>query len=234
VAPTSLVEQVVEQIKNRILEGTLKRGARLPSERELAQQFAVSRTTVRQALKLLEQMGLVEIRVGAAGGARVTVPTPETVASALALVMHFEEKPRFKELLEARRVVELATARLAAERASQEDVLALRDLAQQMAEALEQPAAFTRADVEFHLALARVAQNRILESFLRSTEVLLYQMIGELAQVVDLRSEGLRHHRALVQAVADHAPQEAERAMRAHFGMVDSALDVLIEQGGRR
>src|SRR6478609_4152275 len=137
-APVSVARAssaIAEQIRTAILTGRVKAGERLSPERELAEQFGVSRVTVRDALRSLEAMGLIEVRVGARGGAFVTAPTGSKVAQAMSdMMMMAVISP--EDVVESRLIVELGTVTLACARATDEDLAALRELAERGKSAL--------------------------------------------------------------------------------------------------
>jgi len=118
-------EEVVDQIKEAIYSRQLLPGDRLPSERELSEQFGLSRMTIRDALRVLESTGLVEIKVGASGGAYVREPNLEMLSDSLSSFLRLK-KTTLLELTEARKIIETATAELAAQRATEEDLKAVR------------------------------------------------------------------------------------------------------------
>src|ERR1051325_284495 len=126
---------IAAQVRQAIVTGKLTRGNRLPPERELAEQFGVSRVTVRDALRALEAMGLIEVRVGARGGAFVTVPTGSIVGQTLSDMMMMSAVTP-EDIVEARLVVELGTVTLACARATEDDLAALNDLAERSQAAL--------------------------------------------------------------------------------------------------
>src|SRR3954465_2522912 len=119
---------IADQIRAAIITGKLTEGARLAPERELAEQFGVSRVTVRDALRSLEAMGLIEVRVGARGGAFVTAPTGSHVAQAMSDMMLMAVLSP-EDIVESRLIVELGTITLACARATDDDLEALRALA---------------------------------------------------------------------------------------------------------
>src|SRR5918911_2130991 len=122
-APISVARassSIADQIRQAIVTGQLKEGPRLPPERELAEQFGVSRVTVRDALRALEAMGLIEVRVGARGGAFVTAPTGSVVAQTMSDMMLMSAVTP-EDVVEARLVVELGTVTLACVRATPAD-----------------------------------------------------------------------------------------------------------------
>src|SRR3954466_12710801 len=126
---------IADQIRAAILTGKLTAGERLSPERELAEQFGVSRVTVRDALRSLEAMGLIEVRVGARGGAFVTVPTGSIVGQTMSDMMMMSAVTP-EDIVESRLIVELGTITLACSRATDEDIQKLRDLAERGREAL--------------------------------------------------------------------------------------------------
>ena len=153
---------IVDQVRDLIHKGQLRPGQRLPSERELAERFAVSRVTVRDALRSLETMGLVEIRVGAAGGAFLTAPSAQIVGEGLRnMLMTGNISP--EQVAEVRLIIELGIVRLAVARATEEDVVALQEICDRSVEALKRGAYDTALSTEFHVRLARAAHNPAVE-----------------------------------------------------------------------
>ena len=130
VAVTRASSAIADQIRSAIVSGRLPQGERLPPERELAAQFGVSRVTVRDALRALEATGLVEIRVGARGGAFVRAPSGSLVAQAMTDMMLMSEAGT-EDVVEARLIVELGTVTLACARATDQDLERLAELMQQ-------------------------------------------------------------------------------------------------------
>src|SRR5215210_9416503 len=144
---------IADQIRAAIVTGQLGQGDRLPPERELAEQFGVSRVTVRDALRALEAMGLITVRVGARGGAFVTVPTGALMGQAMSDMMLMQAiSPA--DIVEARLIVELGTVTIACARVSDEDVERLREL-HTRAERELAAKTYTRAlSWDFHALLA--------------------------------------------------------------------------------
>src|SRR5881394_3451228 len=133
IAVTRASSSIADQIRQAIVTGKLDQGERLPPERELAEQFGVSRVTVRDALRALEAMGLIEVRVGARGGAFVTAPTGSVVAQTMSdMMMMSAISP--EDVVEARLIVELGTVTLACVRATDEDLARLRELCERAQE----------------------------------------------------------------------------------------------------
>jgi GntR family transcriptional repressor for pyruvate dehydrogenase complex len=158
---------IADQIRQSILEGKLGEGDRLPPERELAAQFGVSRVTVRDALRTLEAAGLVEVRVGARGGAFVTVPSGSVVAQAMADMVVMSAVTA-EDVVEARLIVELGTVTLACARATDEDLEALQTSVQTGRRELKTADYTPERSWEFHALLAAAAHNGALEGLTQS------------------------------------------------------------------
>ncbi|HKD76899.1 MAG TPA: GntR family transcriptional regulator, partial [Ktedonobacterales bacterium] len=157
---TKLFEQVAVQIEQQILLGGLRSGDRLPTERELAEQFHVSRTAVREALKTLAQKGLVDMRPGR--GTIVIDGTSQALRDSLGLVMRMSLSDRSHNLVEVREILEPEIAAMAAARATEQDIAALQAAVDVMDATLHDADAFIDADNQFHLMLARATQNALI------------------------------------------------------------------------
>ncbi|MBM4350166.1 MAG: FadR family transcriptional regulator [Deltaproteobacteria bacterium] len=162
-------EDVVSQIQEAILEGRLNTGERLPGERQLRETFHVSRGTLREALRTLEQKKLVQIRTGMRGGAIVCPVNTQPVSESLDLLLRYQ-KIDLKELAEFREEVEGAVAAQAARRAKKEDIKKLTSFLDSIKNLLnggqETWREAIKVDNQFHLCLARIAGNRVFESIL--------------------------------------------------------------------
>ena len=158
---------IVDQIRALLLDGGLREGDRLPSERELAERFAVSRVTVRDALRALEAMGLVEIRVGARGGAFVTVPSGSVMGQTMSDMLMMQALSP-EDIVEARLVVELGTVTLACARATKDDLGRLIELGDRARAALDKGTYTRELSWEFHMLLAQAAHNGALDGLTQS------------------------------------------------------------------
>ncbi|MBM4278026.1 MAG: FadR family transcriptional regulator [Deltaproteobacteria bacterium] len=162
-------EDVVSQIQEAILEGSLKTGERLPGERQLRETFQVSRGTLREALRTLEQKKLIQIRTGMRGGAIVCPVNTQPVSESLDLLLRYQ-KIDLKELAEFREEVEGAVASMAAKKAKKKDIKELTSLLELIKTLLdgkpENWREVIKVDNQFHLCLARIAGNRVFESVL--------------------------------------------------------------------
>jgi DNA-binding FadR family transcriptional regulator len=164
-------QDVVDQVQQAILDGQLKAGDRLPAEREMVEMFQTSRGTLREALRVLEHKGLIEIRLGVAGGAMVKAIDTEQVSESLALLMRTQAIP-LDDLAEFREGVEGNVSALAARRATPEDGEDLRRLMDEARHFYEQGVeawqSFVRVDRRIHMTLARISRNAIYAFVLKS------------------------------------------------------------------
>jgi DNA-binding FadR family transcriptional regulator len=161
---------VAEQLEDAIVSGRLKPGDKLPPERDMLVDLATSRRSLREAIRILEQKGLIETRLGVKGGSFVKVPTTDSVSESLALLIQFKKVP-VKELAEFRLDLEGIVARRAAQRADESDIDHLKKIVSKAEAVLGDPLAefsdYKEIDREYHLALAAAARNQLYASVLR-------------------------------------------------------------------
>jgi GntR family transcriptional repressor for pyruvate dehydrogenase complex len=218
-APVSVARAssaIADQIRGAILGGKLKAGDRLSPERELAEQFGVSRVTVRDALRSLEAMGLIEVKVGARGGAFVTAPTGSKVAQTMSDMMLMAVTTP-EDIVEARLIVELGTVTLACARATDEDLARLRELCEQGKEALAAGTYTRELSWDFHSRLSKAAHNGavggLTQSF-RSTLSMHPLRVREGARAHELTVD---EHLRIVEALEAHDGAAARHEMAAHL-----------------
>jgi GntR family transcriptional repressor for pyruvate dehydrogenase complex len=213
-----LYQQIVDQIELRFVNGELKVGDQLPSERELAEQFEVSRIAVREAVKALREKGLVEIRPGR--GTFITNGTQGVIRHSLGLLMKFGSVGGSPNLVEVREIMEPDIAGLAATRISEEQIAAMTDAVRLMDSSLYNVNAFVEADLDFHLALARATQNPIIPILMNSIIDLLREQRKRIALVDGGLSRGQYHHKKIMDAVLHHDSKAARLAMQHHLKQV--------------
>jgi GntR family transcriptional regulator, transcriptional repressor for pyruvate dehydrogenase complex len=214
VRQSRISNQVTEQLKHAILLGQLRTGDKMPPERELAEQFQVSRVAVRESLRVLENAGFVTTRPGVTGGTFVTDLTFEHLSNAF-IDLFLAEKISIPELINVRVLVEPEIARLAALHADEESA----ELLKEALEAEELPVASLVEDLNrktlVHYILAEVCGNRFLEALERSLMALTRRVI----QAVEperwwMHPAGM--HRSIIDAVLARDPDAAAEAMRKH------------------
>ncbi len=210
-----IFQDVVNQIQEAILQGRLKEGNKLPPERELKEMFKTSRGTLREALRVLEQKGLITIRTGVSGGAFVKALTTHEVSESLDLLIRYQ-RVSLRDLAEFREGVEGIVAGLAVERAKSEDIQHMKRLLADAKTHLDEGASgwdeFIRVDNQLHMALAHIAGNPIYKSVLRT----IYDNIRRYFDQFLPREEGLLQENyqdlcEIVEAV------EQRQAARAHL-----------------
>jgi GntR family transcriptional repressor for pyruvate dehydrogenase complex len=218
VGRSKLFEQIVAQIQGRIERGELRAGDRLDPERALAVAFGASRTAVREALKTLAQMGLVEIAPGR--GVIVADNTSYAMRSSISLMLRVGRLESPDYLVELREIIEPEIAARAAERAAQEHVAVLRTAVEQMENALRQAETYIAADNTFHRTLALATRNPLILSLVDSIVDLLVEQRKRIFFTPGGPERGQVYHRALLAAIEQRDREAARAAMRAHLAQV--------------
>ncbi len=210
-------EVIVEQVRQLMRQGELKPGDRLPAERELCEYFGVSRVTVREALRMLESSGLVEIRVGARGGAFVTTPTSDRVGDGLADLLSLSVISA-ADVTEVRLILELGIVPLVCERATEEDLKALDEICARSAKALEGGRYTMELSAEFHARVARATRNPAISMLVESFRGPILMSLEEAkSRVPEMGEVGTLEHQRFVDAVRNHDAQAASSIMREHL-----------------
>jgi GntR family transcriptional repressor for pyruvate dehydrogenase complex len=222
-----LYEQIVQQIEDSILKGTLKAGDQLPSERDLALKFGVSRTAVREAVKALHEKGLVEAYSGR--GTFITNGTSQAVTQSINLMMKFDQAEGSENLAQVRQILEPEIAALAATRIQEPQLALMREAFSTMNSALKDPDAYIEADLDFHLALAEAAENPLILSLLDSIVGLLREQRLKIFFHESGPERGQYHHARILEAIEKRDPDASRAAMRDHLQQVRE--DSSSEQG---
>jgi GntR family transcriptional repressor for pyruvate dehydrogenase complex len=218
VRSSRLYEQIVQQVEESIVKGSLKPGDQLPPDRELAEEFGVSRTAVREAVKALREKGLVEAYPGR--GTFITDGTSHAIRQSLDRMAKIGQPEGSAFLAEVRAILEPEIAALAAVRASEQELASMREPVAVMDEARKDPDAFIEADLDFHLALAEAAANPLILSLIDSIVALLREQRIGIFRVEGGPERGQYHHKRILEAIERHDPEGARKAMRAHLQQV--------------
>lgn len=206
---------LANELRERILSGEYPEGTPLPPERELVVQTRMSRTTVREALRILEVQCLIHIKAGRAGGAFVQRPGEESVARSLDLLIRGRQI-RLASVHETRTAIEPACARLAAMHRTAGDLKRL-DAANDAIAAGGDLDVFLRANVDWHIAVATAGQNEILTGVMMALSRAIYTATHNEGFVNDeVRDIALRAHRSVTRAIRDRDPDAAVRRMSRH------------------
>jgi GntR family transcriptional regulator, transcriptional repressor for pyruvate dehydrogenase complex len=218
VQSSRLYEQIVEQIEQSVQKGDLKPGDQLPAERELAEQFGVSRTAVREAVKALREKGLVEAYPGK--GTFITNGSSNPMRQSLDRMMRSAQVDATSSLVEVREILEPEIAALAAVRATEENLNSLREAVAVMDAAKRDPDAYIEADLDFHLELAEAAANPLILSLIDSIIGVLREQRMRIFEVDGGPDRGQYHHKKILEAMEHQDAQGAREAMRAHLRQV--------------
>jgi len=216
--PSTLTSQVVKQMEEIIVRHS-EPGSRFPSERELASQFGVSRTVVREAVSGLTMRGLLRTIPGS--GTVIGSPSSESVSQVMSLFLRTGEGSLdYSQVHEVRRVLEVEIAGLAAERHLPEDIETIEGLISQMEGVRHDRQGYAASDVEFHRALAKATRNSLFVLMLDALADVMFAVRELGFDVPTSFDHGLKYHRRIFEAVRNGDAAEAREAMLEHI--VDS------------
>lgn len=213
-------QSVIEQIENAILRGELREGNKLPPERELTELFGASRGTIREALRVLEEKGLIEVKTGMSGGAVVQVVPPYKVTEGLGRLIQ-SQQVSMQDIAEFREGVEGLAASLAAKNAAKgeiEELKGILDRAKGYLEAgLGEWDEFIEADNEFHRLLGEFTGNKLYELVLNSVHENISRYYDRLLDRTDeIMRENYRDLELVLQGIVEKRPEEASERIRDH------------------
>ncbi len=208
----SIPEVVLEEIYRLIAAGEFRLGDRLPSEAELAERFGVGRSSIREAMRVLHLLGVTEVIQGK--GTFIRQP------SILPLMIDWSRIAQMgiiTDVMEARRFIEVLLAQLAAERATEEDIQALRAALARCRESVFNLESDIQAGVNFHLALAEAAHNQVLLIMYRTIYDLYLETARRTRVTPEAAQSRVQDHERIFQAIVDRDPNAAAQAMREHL-----------------
>lgn len=213
---SSVPRLILEAFRDRIAAGQYVPGARLPTIADLSAEFGVARSSIREAMRALEMIGLVEIRHG--DGIYVASGQSDFIGVPLTWGLLLTEQTQ-QELVQVRFILEIAAAELAACNAGSADYLAMQGAIADLRIA-DEPTAAAMADLDFHLAVTRASGNRILDRWLRAIRDLLRPIF-----VIALRHDGVQrrvfeYHQSVLDAIVSQSPEKAGLAMKEHLSFV--------------
>jgi DNA-binding FadR family transcriptional regulator len=210
-------ELLARRLRERILSGALEEGEALPTERALGVQTGLGRSSIREALRILENEGFVSIRPGRNGGPVARLPERDSVKTSLD---HFirAQKLRLASLIEAREAIEPAAARLAAGHRTAADLTELDRIHGELEHSIKDVPRFLRANVDWHLAVVEASHNELLIAFMAAISDAVYAAtdIAEFNSD-ERRREVLNIHRRIGEAIRNGDGEAAERRMRRHM-----------------
>jgi GntR family transcriptional regulator, transcriptional repressor for pyruvate dehydrogenase complex len=217
--------QVARKLVEYLLSGAVEPGARMPSERQLAEAFGVGRSAMREAIKALSLIGLVEVRQGDGTYLRKadSALLPEVIEWGLLL-----GERRTMDLVEARQELEIIIAGLAARRRTERDIEDLRVLLERM-ERTTVSSSFVEADVAFHMRVAEASDNLVLRDIHSSVQALLRTWISRVMAAGGSREQSYLEHVPIFEAIVAGDAEAAQRAMEAHMGSAAGRLRASLE-----
>jgi GntR family transcriptional repressor for pyruvate dehydrogenase complex len=219
-----LSDQIAERILQMVQERRLNPGDKLPPERELAAMMNVSRPALREALRGLSMMNIIEIRQGA--GAFVTDLDPAQLVQHLNFVFALDDST-ILELFDARMIVEVGLIELAAQRITDEDIRLLEDNLERATHSADDIESFLQADLELHMLIARIARNPILARFMESIQQLGLASRRRTAMIPGVAQRSTADHRRIVEALIRRDVAGARQAMLDHLGNVETKLRII-------
>lgn len=209
----TVAETIVEQVKDLIIDGQLTAGQKLPSERELAEELKVGRSSVREATSALVALGVAQVRQGE--GVFIRSDFPDSVIDSIdwsALML----RGQIEDLIETRLVIELAIVRLATERAALSTRRELLQMANEMRVSLDIET-FIARDLEFHLALAKASQNLVMYKVIQGVQQLMRKSMSQVLRRADMRQIAVEQHRVIATAIDQGDVDKAVATMEAHL-----------------
>lgn len=231
---TRSFEDVVEQIRNAVIEGKIQKGDRLPNERELCRIFGISRSTLREGIRALEALGVVEVRPGAGGGTFATEPRGDQVGAALESLIRFSGATA-RDLWEFRVSFEGETAFWAAARATTEDVAALEEIVGEWrvldADDGTPWPVLAEVDVRFHDTIAQASHNQVRLAIMLGLSQAIFRASSALEPYVDRRMRKAigKELAAITAAIRNHDQKLARSRMRRHVRKF-SEFELLVQE----
>ena len=231
VGKSELLSQTVETaIEEAIRSGDLAQGEKLPSEMELCAQFGVSRTVMREALRMLSARGLLRIEKGR--GIFVRCLSVDSVANPMELYLHMHSGPDHAlHVVEARQLIEPPIAGAAALRHTAGDASRLRTNVAELATAARDRELMSKLDMSFHLLIAEAAHNPVLPLFIRPIQMLMPAIKADVYGAVGNAHDAAVHwHTRILEAILDRNAERAEAAMRRHLEISMEHVQVVLGQ----
>jgi GntR family transcriptional regulator, transcriptional repressor for pyruvate dehydrogenase complex len=225
---------VVDQIKDAVFQKKLKAGDKLPSERQLMDQFKTSRVTIREAIKTLEQFGILEIRRGTEGGAFIRDPNTKFVSNFLQ-DMFSMEKIKISNLTEARMAIEPFSVRLATERITEDSLEKVRQNIQEARECLDRKNKNDARliDLEFHRIIAQASQNPVIFFMIDSIMDIMENNISSIPLSAKPVERTNQYHEEIYTALKDRDVRKTEELMLRHIQDIHDALEALGKEDGQ-
>jgi GntR family transcriptional regulator, transcriptional repressor for pyruvate dehydrogenase complex len=223
-------ELVAENLLALISERHLNPGDSLPTERELMQHYGVGRSSVREALRMLESKGLI---VAGGSAAFLVADFRNPLNDSLSLLLAVEEGS-LRELFEVRRILEGEAVVLATERCDESHLTRMRAATELMRERLADQVEYIESDVAFHLTIAEATQNRLILHLVHAIRDQLERALGSIYRIPGSPEQSIEDHALIIAAMADRKPEEARAQMREHLGRVEEAVEAATAKASKK
>lgn len=223
----TLTAATFERLVRLILSGQWPEGARIPPERVLCQQLGIARASLREAVKALELIGVLDSRVG---DGTFVCPRSEFLSRPLLWAITGTDLNELRDIVESRRLIEEDIAGLAAERANQEELKKIAAAVEELRSALADPDACLAADLRFHIAVAEAAHNQVLLNSVQLLRNLMKQWILLKLQIPGAAARVLEQHEAILLAIRMRDADRARSAMSSHLGTMGKLLMEAVHQ----
>jgi len=222
---TTLTEAAFEQLISQVVNGHWKPGDRIPPERDLCQQLRIARTSLREALKAMELVGMLNSRVG---DGTFVCPRSEFLSRPLLWAFTGMDHEELREIMESRLVIEESLAGFAAERGTDEQIARIAEAVQSMRDSIARDESILEADMAFHVAVATAAQNELLRNAAQLLRNLMRQSIYHKLLIPNIAQSVLKGHMAIYSAIARRSDAAARRAMRQHLEATTAQITQLM------
>jgi len=216
--PGKVTERIIELIKI----GDIKPGEKLPSIRVLGERMQVGQSSVREALKQLQTIGIVKTEQGKGTYIREKIKI-NSLSKPMSYLLSLQE-PNIFYFMEARKIVERGSVALAAKRATKDEIEKLDQIIYKLKKTIGDPESFARENVNFHLTIAEASKNPILPIFFNSVYGLFLKEQEAVAKVLDLESKSIDYHIKILNAIKKHDAKKAVREMTAHLNTVEREI----------
>lgn len=222
---------LADRLRDMILSGRMTPGASLPAERELVAESGLSRSSVREALRVLEVEGLITTRPGRSGGSTVRLPGRGSVARTMQLFVR-SHSVRLGALLECRLAVEPFLAGLAATNRTAEELKGIGDIHERFTASQDDVASYKRLNLDWHLAISRASGNEVLIAFMEAISQPIFDAADyQEVTTPEIRHEAVRAHGAILDAIERQKPDLAFTRMQKHLAAyADIAKAALIDK----
>jgi GntR family transcriptional repressor for pyruvate dehydrogenase complex len=224
---TTLTAAAFDQLISHVVNGNWKAGDRIPPERDLCQQLGMARSSLREALKAMELVGMVDSRVG---DGTFVCPRSEFLSRPLLWAFTGTDSAEFQEIMEARIIIEESLAALAAQRGSEQEIKAIGETVQLLQDSIARDEPILEADMAFHLAIARASHNNPLANAVQLLRNLMRHWLFYKVLIPEVAPRIFKRHLAIYRAIAQRKPIAARRQMRLHLEEATTLVEGVIRQ----